>query len=840
MPVPLSEHLEFIKKLNDKIYKEDLDLLGDRLDEQDKYINATDKEVKEMLKEILNLEDGFFDESTRKYEGFFGGLEEWLQDNVDSWQGWGREIALSAYDMFDQIESDFQSTVAEGLKGGFDDIGDFWDTMLNNMYAAFCDFAAELITKWAKLALSGGDGLATSILGKIASYVGEKIGLTGEGGILTAAYDYVASLFAEEGGAAVWSEAAQLPGYGAEGIGGEITSEVAPTATSGLAGAGVGSAWATGGAGFAPGAASITEAGLAGTTGGYTGAGTGVLGGIAGFAAMAIMAAINIEDMRKRRSHLQDLKQQFDDYYATLESSDQAAATFSESQASMFELVGDASTGYFLAQAVSLKASAGEYEELAKIHGETVEAVTARYANLGEAMKDFGYHVDEFGRVATSLGAGELIQEMLWGVETAVSEKDVLKLTLEWDVGNLDEVTKDALKTTNDLKSLTEGPSATMDMDEYYAAAVASAERYIEDMKSKLQDLSTSEQDYVNVMLEVWTDSTNSRTTMSQTFFDSAEESYRALTEVEQAWVLTALSDYESLTTEGTAAAQAFYESQVASYDMLSEAEQAWAQSALGIITEYYDGATALSSSFLEKYRGDYETSISVINEYADNSLSTIQEYLGSLYPELQELYENGTGYVESATSAAEDALNSLVDEAMASAEEITGSVSDIAQGFGTTLEEVTGSLTDSMGLANSTFVTLADNIDAWTPESKVVDILYKYNSSGGDIPGHAAGGVFTSPHLAWIAEAGTPEVVIPLHNGKVPVEWTGGGARLSDGGSNRSAESGNRIDKLIIPIKIVTRDDKELQTETVEITLSELMNRSKNKEIVLYAGGVR
>jgi hypothetical protein len=40
----------------------------------------------------------------------------------------------------------------------------------------------------------------------------------------------------------------------------------------------------------------------------------------------------------------------------------------------------------------------------------------------------------------------------------------------------------------------------------------------------------------------------------------------------------------------------------------------------------------------------------------------------------------------------------------------------------------------------------------------------------------HADGGVFSSPHLGWVAENGRPEAIIPLKGGSVPVSIKGGG----------------------------------------------------------------
>lgn len=45
-----------------------------------------------------------------------------------------------------------------------------------------------------------------------------------------------------------------------------------------------------------------------------------------------------------------------------------------------------------------------------------------------------------------------------------------------------------------------------------------------------------------------------------------------------------------------------------------------------------------------------------------------------------------------------------------------------------------------------------------------------------GKVPGYAEGGIVTSPTLGMIAEAGYPEAVIPMKNGYVPVQISGGG----------------------------------------------------------------
>jgi len=224
---------------------------------------------------------------------------------------------------------------------------------------------------------------------------------------------------------------------------------------------------------------------------------------------------------------------------------------------------------------------------------------------------------------------------------------------------------------------------------------------------------------------------------------------------------------------------------------------------------------------------------------------NTFNEFAGDAANEWDGLSDTAQGYIDSvletgdATEEASSEMENALEEATAGfkplnevAEEAGGTIVETLLGTGEAFSGLSGQMEGNIVGVKDTWSDLADNIDDWTPGSKNIDIYYRYHNKRGDIPGHAAGGIFSSPHLAWIAEGGNPEAVIPLHNGKVPVEWTGG----NDG--SRRTNSG--VGKVIIPIKIVTRDDKELQAETVEITLDELRNRSENNEIVLYAGGVR
>jgi len=822
-----------MERMTKESYAYELALNDKKADEYRKFLDEKYVDTQEYADLVKGIDGWLADANEKSYikmlknsENFFDVLKGYRLEDQNDWISWGNYMAVSANDMFKEIGNSFRSNISDFITGEISSLSDFWDAILDDMLKSFADWVAKILVEWAKTKIlgwlgdlvgltdsggGGGDSIATSILGKIASYIGDKTGITSYlsglfGAGATTGTASIGSLIGGAGQAATPSAYySAIGGYaGAYGVGTGSTMSIGalqslgnltPSAytamlsgATGVAGAGAGTAGVGGSlagsglTGVGTGGMYASAPAVGGTSGASAGLGAG--GAIAGFAAMAIMAAINIEDIRKRRSHLFDLKQQFDDYYDTLESSEQAAATYSESQTGMFEIVGDASVGYFLAQAVSLKASAGEYEELAKIHGESVEAVTARYENLGEAMRDFGYHVDEFGRVATSLSGEEWSQEVLWGTETPVTSAEILELTLEWDVGNL----KAALKNKKDLKTMTEGPSATMDMDEYYAAAVASAESYIDDMKSKMEDLSTSEQDYVNAMLEVWTDSTNVRTAMSQTFFDSAEESYRALTEVEQAWVLTALSDYESLTTEGTAAAQAFYESQVNSYDMLTEAEQAWAQSALGTITEYYEGATGAAQEFFDENRNDYETANTIIDEWGNNiSMTAIEAFDAATQAAVvfggqsRDAINNTADAVseafDSISSAGEAAFSELEASGTDAIDILNMDISDFATFAGITLDEtlinmgdtlgdVVGTIGEGMDASALSFESLADLVDSWTPEDKVVNVRYNIDAFEGGIPKAQHGGIFSGPMSGYPVILHGTERITPLSDG--------------------------------------------------------------------------
>jgi hypothetical protein len=58
---------------------------------------------------------------------------------------------------------------------------------------------------------------------------------------------------------------------------------------------------------------------------------------------------------------------------------------------------------------------------------------------------------------------------------------------------------------------------------------------------------------------------------------------------------------------------------------------------------------------------------------------------------------------------------------------------------------------------------------------------------NGATLPGYAAGGVFSSPHMAMIAEGGMPEAVIPMPDGwSVPVSFVGGGGNNTSGDNKK------------------------------------------------------
>jgi len=64
------------------------------------------------------------------------------------------------------------------------------------------------------------------------------------------------------------------------------------------------------------------------------------------------------------------------------------------------------------------------------------------------------------------------------------------------------------------------------------------------------------------------------------------------------------------------------------------------------------------------------------------------------------------------------------------------------------------------------------------------VEIEYGYSASGGgDLPGHASGGIFDKEHVARFAEGGKPEAVIPLTNKNRAKDILGGVMNYLDGG---------------------------------------------------------
>ena len=728
---------KIVKDANEEIEKDTLDRFKATTvpmklfyETEAEWSKKSKQEIMDDLEEVHEATEKSYIENLKESENFFDVLEGYRLEDQDKWISWGNYLATTFNDMTESISDSWKSNISDVITGDISSMSDFWDSILDDMLRSFADWVANILVEWAKMQLFGDSGLLGSlglggsgggggILSGIASWVGDQLGLTGEGGLLSSLGEslgltgeggLLTGLFSSGGDISSWmaaTEAWQAGEVGLVGTGGVGVASTLP---------------AYGSAGYQ---AMLGSASYVGPGGSAAGAGAGAAGTAAGIAAWAAVAYMTLEGMdwrRKLESYLKDLQQQFSDYYDTLEDSEKAANTFAAAQMNLTDMTLDLNSAFFLTQATLGDAHLGEYTELAKLHGETVEEVKERYEALGDAIQEFGYYI-QYGRYVPE-DMEDFIKSMVTGIESAVGAKDIEKMTFGVDV-DLDYMVAEGLIT----------------MDEYYEKAVEGAEKAINEIKSGMQDLSTAEQDYVNAMLGVWTDSTTRRTALSQSFFDSAEEGYRGLTQVEQEWVLQALTDYESLTTTGTEAAQAFYESQVASYDMLSEAEQAWAYNALSTMTEFYDGATALSSAFLEKNREDYETATTIIERYAKDTSDVFHDYIGSLYPELGAFYEEGTGYIEDTASAAENAISSI-----------------------------TGEMTAAIGATTSSWGSLTDSIDGWSPGSKVIDIVYNVQN----IPGFQHGGIASGPMSGYPVMLHGTEKITPLGGGR---EDSGGNA---------------------------------------------------------------
>ena len=98
-------------------------------------------------------------------------------------------------------------------------------------------------------------------------------------------------------------------------------------------------------------------------------------------------------------------------------------------------------------------------------------------------------------------------------------------------------------------------------------------------------------------------------------------------------------------------------------------------------------------------------------------------------------------------------------------------------------------------------------------------------NTPDRSIPEMAQGAVVTKPTYALIGEAGYPEVVLPLGGGHKLT------AQLENGGAQDIA--------ITIPVTVITEDGRTLKQETIKETMSQIKERSKRREFVIYASGI-
>ena len=770
------EHLKFMEGLNKEILKEDKQLLSDRMDEQDKYMTATEKETKEMLIEILDLTDDYFDvdngKTTKVYEGFFGGLEEWLDDNVLAWEDWGEYVAGATYDAFDQINSDFKSNISDYITGELSSLSDFWDAMLNDMLSAFADWVADLLVEWAKMELfgEGGGGLlsllglgsgssgsgglgGTGILGSVVKWIGKETGLT----------NYLSGLFASGAGtASIGSLASTAGGTAAyhSAIGGYEGAYAVGGATTAGAGTGAASMGAWGGAGgytgFAGGQyAATTSSSLFGGT-------TALSGGLymaAAIAAMMIADELTVDT--SERGWYKTQTEVWDPAWEGMSSSQRAIEMWLGVQEDALDY--QEGVRYYFAKAVALgKTSAEDMEALALLHGESVEKVTKRYNlwyenTMGLVVNSSRVQEinDWYDTLSTSFGnlfdyaeagylgaSGQVIQMALTG-KLQIDVEDFFKQYANIDMSDIDWF---------DMSTATGG------IEKYSDLWNTATENFAAKWQETLNEFTEAEQTYIANMLDAWQNGVGTRSALSESFFTMLIDDYSALTEAEQAWVATALTDYESLTTEGTEAAQAFYDANILSWEQLSAGEQEWAANMMATWTDYYDGASALAQDFYEASTGYVEYLTDANGDWIESSLTGWQALLEEATGDIANIESDMAQFNESASTGLEDLLST----------------------FGMTLDDIGGSIVDTTTTAQSVWDSLTDSIDTWTPETKTVDIIYNYTSQGGGIPGFQHGGIASGPLSGYPVMLHGTEEIKPLGSGV---------SRYIDGESNRSEE---------------------------------------------------
>jgi len=227
--------------------------------------------LRELLKEQL-IEQG----------GFFGGMASYLMDMQDDWRTAMQQAGQLGYDTFESIGDAFEESLVLSMKNDFNDIGDLWGNLLDDMLDSFIKLVAALIKQWV---LSGIANLAISVTGGAG---GGVIGIgggptgTGTGGGFGSLWDWLG--IAESG--YELSSGNSLLGSLYNSVFGASYGSVTGAGYAG----GAGSAWASAPAmsefsGAAYGAAAVPEVGSAGAGGAMS------VSASAGIAA-AVVAAI--------------------------------------------------------------------------------------------------------------------------------------------------------------------------------------------------------------------------------------------------------------------------------------------------------------------------------------------------------------------------------------------------------------------------------------------------------------------------------------------------------------------------------------------------------------------
>lgn len=198
----------------------------------------------------------------------------------------------------------------------------------------------------------------------------------------------------------------------------------------------------------------------------------------------------------------------------------------------------------------------------------------------------------------------------------------------------------------------------------------------------------------------------------------------------------------------------------------------------LATIQKVIDSIGDLSGA--QKFEGltDIEKTFSKIADQkkeADDNFKKQQDDRKAQYDEELAALQARKKEIEDSQKKAEEAYTAERAELIKTKIEMQGFSNDYIQNL-THVDKVTE---EKLGAMKSKLEDLRNTIQS-------IDALLQRRADitgGGTVteaaqaPRHAAGGVFSSPHLGWVAEAGRPEAIIPLQGGAVPVRISGSGA---------------------------------------------------------------